>query len=638
MTAAPPETTADPRARYERRRDRFAAEASGLERRSRRMASLRGALFVAAAGCLVGGAATPKEPQPLLLAAAAILAGAFAAAVMAHHDVERRLRRARALRAINEEGLARLRRDWERIPPPPDPGVAEPPPEAEDLGLLGHASLLHLAGTVGTRRGSATLARWLLEPADAATVRRRQEAARELAPMVDLRQELALLGRLSGAGAADLGPLVAWSEGPAWLAPRPWWRAVSFALPVVTTGLIAASVAGWPGVPVWTIPAGAALVVTFALRRAVHAVFDQVSAGERALAALADALRAVAEARVTSPAMRELQDTLAASRVAAHRQLRALDRLGTLADLRLSGMVYLPVQVLTLWDLHVLAALERWQRRVGRHARRWEEALAEVEALCALAGLVHDHPTWCTPEIAGDAGGEAERLGAGGGRAPPVAVRARALGHPLLPPDRCVANDVTVGPPGTVLLVTGSNMSGKSTLLRAVGANAALALAGGPACARSLELPVVVLGSSFRVRDSLAEGVSTFMAELRRLRDVVRLAEETTAGGGPPLLYLFDEILMGTNVTERQIAVQRVLAHLLRLRAVGGIATHDLSLATAEGLAGACRPVHFREVFDRDARGRPRMTFDYRLHAGVAPTTNALHLLEMVGLDRGPER
>jgi DNA mismatch repair ATPase MutS len=229
--------------------------------------------------------------------------------------------------------------------------------------------------------------------------------------------------------------------------------------------------------------------------------------------------------------------------------------------------------------------------------------------------LRFENPGWCLPEVIA---GEAE-------------LAARDLGHPLLPPARRVGNDVIVGPTGTFLLVTGSNMSGKSTLLRAIGINVVLAQAGGPACAAALRLPPVRLATSILVEDSLAAGVSFFLAELLRIKGVVAAAAAAEARGAV-LLYLLDEVLRGTNSVERQIAVRRVLRHLLSRGALGAVSTHDLELAAGAGLAEAARPVHFRETLAPGPDG-PRMSFDYRLRSGPATTTNALELLRQVGLD-----
>jgi len=279
-------------------------------------------------------------------------------------------------------------------------------------------------------------------------------------------------------------------------------------------------------------------------------------------------------------------------------------------------MFFYPIQLATLWNVHVLWLLERWQRAAGAHARAWLAALGDFEALAALATLAHDNPSWIFPELV---------------EAPAPRLSACGLGHPLLPPAACVGNDVTIGPPGTFLLVTGSNMSGKSTLLRAIGMNVALAQAGGPVCAAALRVPPLALASSMRVQDSLEQGISYFMAELQRLKEVVDTAAQVGHAGGRTPLFLLDAILHGTNTTERQIAARRIILHLLSLGATGAISTHDLALADAPEFAAISRSVHFTEKFTRGADGLS-MTFDYQLRPGIALSTNALKLMEMIGL------
>ena len=300
-------------------------------------------------------------------------------------------------------------------------------------------------------------------------------------------------------------------------------------------------------------------------------------------------------------------------------RLGELSRITGLASISHSALffllVYLPLQLLFLYDFHVLNVVEVWQRKYGRYAGDWFLALGRFEALASLAQLAHDHPDWAFPEVHTDA----QRFDAS------------QLGHPLLPESACVTNDVTVGPEGTFLLVTGSNMSGKSTLLRSIGVNAVLAEAGAPVCALRLSMPPLVLATSMRIHDSLEFGVSFYMAELMRLKQVVDLAAQTGHRQDRRMLYLLDEILQGTNSRERHIAVQRVLDHLLRHRAIGAVSTHDLELATSAVLRQACQCVHFRETLHGTDADQP-MTFDYCLRPGVATTTNALKLLAIVGL------
>jgi DNA mismatch repair ATPase MutS len=295
-------------------------------------------------------------------------------------------------------------------------------------------------------------------------------------------------------------------------------------------------------------------------------------------------------------------------------------------------MLFLPVELFTLWNIHLLWLLERWQVAAGKEVRAWLLALGEFEALAALATLHHDHPLWRFPTL-----GSAEQAGQ-------PQVKATNLAHPLLPPADAVGNDVTVGPPGSFLLVTGSNMSGKSTLLRAIGLNCVLAQMGAPVCAAHLQLPPVLVASSMRVQDSLSQGVSYFLAELQSLKAIVDLAEQKTSSErnarsedvAPVLLYLLDEILQGTNSAERQIAARHVIQRLVASGAIGAVSTHDLTLAAAPELTAAAVAVHFSESFTPAADGatghEPAMHFDYKLRPGVATSTNALKLMQLIGL------
>jgi DNA mismatch repair ATPase MutS len=287
-----------------------------------------------------------------------------------------------------------------------------------------------------------------------------------------------------------------------------------------------------------------------------------------------------------------------------------------LSELRRSSVAGL-FQVLLLWDFHVLAGLERWRSRSGRRAREWLKGLGEVEALSALAGLAHDNPEWAFPEI--HPGQSAT-------------IDGTDVGHPLLREDKRVVNDIEVGPARTFLLVTGSNMSGKSTLLRAIGLNVVLAQAGGVVCAARFRMPTVCLFTSMRVRDSIEHGVSYFMAGLVRLRSIVTAARAHSVDDGA-FLYLLDEVLQGTNSAERHVAVCRIVGELISMDTLGAVTTHDLALADAEELKQACRPVHFTETIEVGGDGAAAgMSFDYRLRPGVATSTNALRLLELMGI------
>jgi hypothetical protein len=629
-----------PAAVYAERHASCLAEERRLAAVSLRLSIARGAAFACFLACLLLVLLTASRPLRLPLAGAGLALAVFAVLALVHDRCLRRLRRAEELRRIAGEGLARLDRDWDRLPLPSEPPRDRSLPLARDLDLYGRASLFHLLGTAHTPAAKALLRDWLEGAAPPAEVRARQAAVAELAELLDFRQllELAVRGMEAGGGRVgppDVEPFLRWAEGDPWLLARPallWAARGAAALTIAAFALALA-----PGAPISPLLAMVILnlALSYACRAELGAGLGRVSATRDEMMRYAAALRHAASQPFAAPRLAELAAALQATPAApetpeapennaagrrgtcppAHAALAALEsRLG-LADARHSAPVHFLLQILTLWDFHVLASLEGWQRTAGRRARRWLMALGEMEALAALAALRFENPGWCQPEVAA---GQPE-------------LAARDLGHPLLPAARRVGNDVTVGPAGTFLLVTGSNMSGKSTLLRAIGINAVLAQAGGPACAASLRLPPARLATSILVEDSLAGGVSFFLAELLRIKAVVAAAAEAEARGAV-LLYLLDEVLRGTNSAERQVAVRRVLRHLLARGALGAVSTHDLELATGAGIAEAARPVHFRETLTPGPDG-PRMTFDYRLRAGLATTTNALELLRQVGLD-----
>jgi hypothetical protein len=594
----------DPAGEYRERASAAGREAARLGAVVDRVVNLRLISFLLAVAC--AGAGWWRGWSLLAVPAGACLV-AFVALVVWHGRLSARERRAALRRQINEEALLRLARDWDGLPGP----VAVPPddhPYAADLDVTGRASLLRLMDTTTTPVGSDVLTGWLMAAADAAVVRERQAAAAELADQLDLREELQLRGRLQAGDRPDPEPFLRWTEASdrpeRWTLLRVWaWAGPALALLLALLWLTHVVAA-----PLWIAAVALNAGVGLVLGGPVEGALSPVRSHHGVLAVYAQQLSLLSGATYTSATLRDLT----AGGRQATRELRRLDTLAGFAVPPASAL-YLVLQTAFLWNVHVLAAVERWRARAGRRARGWLQALGELEALAALGGLANAHPAWAWPEL----DPEADRL------------EATALGHPLLEPARRVDNDVTVGPPGTLLLVTGSNMSGKSTLLRAVGTNAVLAGAGGPVCAARLRLPPLRVWTSMRISDSLERGVSHFLAEVRRLKEIVEAAES----GGPPVCYLLDEVLQGTNTAERQVAARAILGHLAAQRAIGAVSTHDLTLADDTATAAIARLVHFRETI---SSGEPAMTFDYRLRPGLATSTNALRLMELVGLTTDP--
>jgi hypothetical protein len=598
---------------YHARSARFATERDRLARLSGRLSHARVAAF---ALLVLAGLFLERQPGPVSFTVLAMTIAAFIALVAAHRRMRRREQWHDRLVEFNEQGLHRLSRSWERLPTRAAPPAAAGHAYAADLDLYGHASLTQILGPVGTAAGQATLDGWLLHRAPPDVVRARQEAVTELAGLHDLRETLALHAlRTPGAKRADVQRFLRWAESDGWLRRNVPLRIAAWGLPAATWLLLALHAFGVIGSALWLLPMAASLVVYFTTGARVRKTFDEAFGREPLFEHYPQMLAALARAEFTAPLLRGVRDRIVTAGTPADRRLATLQRLMHRADLRLSSM-HLPVFLVTLWDLHVLRDLERWQRDSGRHVRDWLAALGEAEALASMATLAHDEPDWCFPTL--------EPHGS------PL-LEAESLGHPLIPAADRVSNDVTVGPPGSFLLVTGSNMSGKSTLLRALGVNAVLAQAGAPCCARRLRMPPLDVHTSIRVQDSLARGVSYFMAELERLKQVVDAAHAARAADQSRLLFLLDEILHGTNTAERRIAARNVIRHLVDTGAIGAATTHDLALAEEPAIAECAQLVHFEEHFVDDDGGST-LRFDYRLRPGLATSTNALALMRLVGL------
>ena len=620
---------------YAARAAGFAENERALQREADRISQLRLLAFVVGAGsgiALLGG----WGRSALLVAGLVIGAAAYTALANTHANRRQRARSAGVRRIVCEQGALRVARDWNGLAPWTGETLTHEHAHAVDLDVTGHASLVRLLDVTSPGPGRQTLLSWLTgEAPPVGELRARQDAVRELAPAVEWRETLTAHAWTAGRSRrADVDRFLTWAGQPAWLLDRPALVWVARLLPflIVPTGSLAflgflwtrnvlPQPDGWlVGLGTiarqwWVLPFAAGVLLTVFTRRAVSVRLHAAMSHLGGLSAYAAMLADVESSTFTTPRVAGLRARLTNDRTAS----RSLTRLGAivrLAEARYSPMGHVVLQLLGLWDLHVVVALEQWQATAGSHARDWLAALGEAEALAAFATLAHDNPGWVMPDFVDG----------------PARIEARSLGHPLLSDETRVSNDVTVGPPGTFLLVTGSNMSGKSTLLRAIGTNVVLAQAGGPVCATSMRLTPVDVWTSIRIDDSLEAGVSLFMAELRRLKRIVDAARDPARSR--PLLYLLDEILHGTNTGERRIAARRVLTYLLNAGAIGAVTSHDLTLADDPTLDGPAQRVHFTEQFEQ-RNGAMTMTFDYTLRPGLATSANALKLLAMIGLGEG---
>jgi hypothetical protein len=543
--------------------------------------------------------------------------------------------------AFYERGLARVEDRWVGTGEAGERFRDDEHVYANDLDLFGRGSLFELLSIARTRTGEAKLAEWLLAAADLDEIRARQQAVEELALGLDFREQLALAGT-DVAVTVRTDRLIDWAEST-----MPRSRALRRAILASTASICAAAVylaLTWTWWPLSVV----ILLHTMMLRRfrsdmntmlsaresgpAADFVADVLSQTAQELAAVAELLAHLENGGFSSNRLVVLQSRVTSGGVPASRVIRRLGRLADVNDsqrnaaliplalflyglysrqdwaLALAGIV---VGVLLLVRPHVALAVQRWRTEHGPRIRVWVDTIAEFESFNSLAGYRYEHEDDPFPEIVSNS--QAAALF--------VAVQ---LAHPLMPSASAVRNDVRLGDDARLIVVSGSNMSGKSTLLRAVGINTVMALAGAPVRAGSLRLSPLAVGATLRIQDSLLEGRSRFYAEITRIRMLVDIAS-----GPVPLLFLLDELFHGTNSHDRLVGARGVLHSLLNRGAIGLITTHDLALtAIADELAPLGVNVHFQDWFDGNA-----MRFDYRMLPGPVTRSNALALMRAVGLE-----
>jgi hypothetical protein len=475
---------------------------------------------------------------------------------------------------------------------------------AGDLDLFGRGGLFELLSTARTRMGEETLAAWLLAPYTVAEIGERHVAIGELRDQLNLREDLAVLGEDASVGVYP-DALFSWAEAPNRMNPR-WLQWVA---PFLAAAAAAAAVVWWRlgiATPFLLIVLLEGLIA-YRLNKGLEEFLFGSEKAFRDLGLLSAILERLENHNFRTPRLQSLQRELSSAKLPGFRAIERLRKIVDLIDARENVIVRL-LNVPLLYSVQVAFAAERWRRDHGQAVRLWSKAIGEIETLLCLSTYSYEHPDDPFPEFM-EGGTSFEGTG---------------LGHPLIPAGRCVRNNLSLSAERSVFLVSGSNMSGKSTLLRTVGINLVLAMAGGPVRAQRLRLAPLHVGASIRVNDSLQEGSSRFYAEITRLRKIVDLA-----AGEPPVLFLLDEVLQGTNSHDRRIGAEGLVRGLLDRGAIGLVSTHDLALAEiGNALNGHLCNVHFQEDF-KDGK----MHFDYKLQEGMVTKSNGLALMRSIGLE-----
>jgi MutS domain V len=529
--------------------------------------------------------------------------GAFAALVTYHQYVRRKRARTERAIAFYESRIARIDDRWigsgsggERFDAPHHVYTA-------DLDLFGRGSLFELLCAARTRMGEEVLARWMLAPASVEAINARQACISDLRGRLDLREDFALEGATDRVGVQP-DALLQWAGTENELQD---WRitALSLLLPALAIAGVVVAVVWGLIVPL--------LIVLVVEGLVLHGLRDRIQNVIRGTESVFDDLRLFAglltrieREAFHAPPLRELVQRLSSHTLPASKTIAKLSTIVGFVEARRNIMLAF-LQLPLLYPLHSALAAERWRKAHGAAVGAWIDVLGELEALLSISAYAYEHPDDPFPELIDG----------------PACFEGQALGHVLMPAAQCVRNDVLLSGRTRVLLVSGSNMSGKSTLLRTVGINTVLAMAGAPVRAASLRLTPIQVGASIRVNDSLHEGSSRFYAEISRLKQLVLLMD-----GPLPLLFLLDELLQGTNSKDRRTGAEGIVRAFMQRGAIGLVSTHDLALTDFElPDAGALRNVHFE-----DAIVDGKLTFDFRLQEGVVTRSNGIELMRSIGL------
>jgi hypothetical protein len=526
------------------------------------------------------------------------------AASIAHTRVLRRQAQEHRAAKVYANGLNRMEDRWQRTTERDLPEhLITPSLYARDLDIVGKGSLFELLCVARTRMGEQSLLDWLLNPPSLETIYARQSAISELREQLDFRERMAVSGEAIFAGLRP-DSLKHWAGSAS---PRlgGWVRWIAAGLGLLAIGAAYFWIAYGPLTPLLTV-----LLVEWCLARSLKRRMALVINGtEMALQNLhlvSALLVQIERQRFEAPILQRMQGQLSSEKVAAS---EAIARLGTLVSYKdaLRNPFLRLFNLPLMYSVQLAFAIQQWRERFGPALGHWLDVLGETEALLSLAGYSYEHPGDPFPTFVDG----------------PACFEAEQIGHPLIPAAQCVRNAVSLGDPAKVLLISGSNMSGKSTLMRTVGVNTVLALCGAPVRAERMQLTPLRIGASLLVNDSLQRGTSRFYAEIEKLQQICSLAQEP----GVPLLFLLDELLQGTNSRDRLIGAEGILRDLVRAGAIGILTTHDLSLTEIDNMDGRFKNIHFQ-----DSIVNGKMQFDFRLREGVITKSNGVELMRLIGL------
>ncbi len=513
----------------------------------------------------------------------------------------------RYLITINEEEVKALAHNYYHF----EDGASHTPKQhlyANDLDIFGRASLFQYINRTGSELGSAVLADWLLQPADTATLLQRQAAIKELSAATEWRQQLQAFGKQKKIRLATQQRLQNWLNEPDNFSSAKYWGYLRYILPAIIIGIIILNTAGIIPYQVRNMALLASAVIAYFIGKKTALIYHHLSKIVSEVEVLAGSVELIENLDCKSELLMQMKTQFVQTNNTASVALKQLKSIVGRLDLRINPVVFIPLSILLQWDLQQVQALQKWKNRNHENALQWFDMLAQFEAISSLATLTFNHPQWSFPIF----------------KEEHFFIEGTQVGHPLINAAKRINNDILINSKGEIMVITGSNMAGKSTYLRSIGINVVLAMAGSPVCATGFVLSPVQIISSMRIADNLEESTSTFYAELKKLKTVIDKVNE-----GAHVFILLDEILRGTNSLDRHTGSVALLKQLIKKQAAAIIATHDVELAQLkEAYPANILNYHFDAQVSND-----ELYFDYKLKTGVCESLNASILMKKIGIE-----
>ncbi len=589
---------------YNKRLTELAATLSKLITKKSRLGGARFFVMLLIAGCFYF---LLSYGWGYVITAAGILSAGFIKLVFADIDNKKLIQYIQQLIEINQDEINALDGNSFHF----DDGSIHAPHEhlySNDLDIFGKASLYQYINRSTSAMGGNTIANWLLDPATEEIILQRQTAVKELYSQTQWRQALQAYGKEKKIEQATYRRLEEWIGEKNIFIYNRFWITLQFLIPAIMISVLAFNFFDLLSNPLRNIFLMASAIIAFFISRKVVPLHSQVSKITTELEVLSDCIRLIENKNFTSPLLVQLQSAYKQKESTASAEMKKLKGIVQRMDWRLNPIVFVPLAILFQWDLQQVITLKKWKKRNHADIIRWFEALGNFEAISSFATLHFNHPDWCFPEL----------------KKEHFFIEGKEIGHPLINKRKRVNNPIDINNKGIIMLVTGSNMAGKSTYLRSIGINVVLTMAGAVTCAKSFLLSPVQLLTSMRIADNLEENTSTFYAELKKLKIVIEMVNKKEK-----IFILLDEILRGTNSLDRHTGAVALTKQLIGQQAAGIVATHDVELAKLETTS----PDNILNFYFDAQVSNDELYFDYRLKKGICTSINASLLMKKIGIE-----